>query len=116
MIFSLYLEEIFKVAQPYEHYTGCENINFPERLNLRFHTKALRLLMRRATYSKVLWTQNANSGFAPEPPIRTQGQVFQNAGDHLPSSYCSFCGQPHVSGSMGRNSKSYLMKANYFPW
>lgn len=69
-----------------------------------------------ATYSKVLGTQKAKGGFAPEPRIRTQGQRFQNAGvvPHqvmAPSVGSSMCQVPWGV----QQGFSYLMKAKYFP-
>lgn len=61
---------------------------------MRFHTKFLRVQMRCAAYSKVLWTQKANGGFAPEPQIRTHGQVLQYTGDHVASVTAPFVGSP----------------------
>ena len=114
IIFSSYLEEIFKMAQPQGDCMVREQINFSEWLHLRFHTKSLRLLMRCATYSEAWWTQNKQWFCTWAAPVTTQGQVLQDAGDHLPSSYCSLwaalCVRFH-----GEESEEYLMKANYFP-
>lgn len=69
-----------------------------------------------ATYSKVLGTQKAKGGVAPEPRIRTQGQRFRNAGVVArqvvaPSAGSSTCQVPCAV----QQGRSYLMKAKYVP-